>query len=201
MPRAAQLGIGATSYLVGVMITYSNATVTFSDGHSETFTQAVAHDNGFLVATRTRSFSLFAPKGLSAHELRLKGGPGTVTDTVTYAPHAWVKIVEPPVTALCVAISRPDSSADVVNVKDEIDQRSDVPQLIRDFLKANVGSDQFQAFDSDDKPAGGLNSVPPSRTRALDARYIISAPGSTENRSEARFWLADNAQNIEAEFS
>lgn len=177
--------------------TYPTATVTFSDGREQQFTNVTVHDNGTLEAELNQQFTPSVLGGLDATALRWSGKPCEVTDTVVYASHEWRCVAPKRRTVLCALIYDPSDRRNPTSaavVRNEFQADFVVSGLIHAWLVEYVASwGQFQGTypDLSDVKDESIGRVSDDAEMALAAKYVIADNRSPQGaRGYVKFWQA-----------
>lgn len=165
--------------------TYTNATVTFSDGSEREFSCAVVHENQTLEASTRQVFTPSRPRGVD-EAARWNGGPAEVVDTVHFAAHEWRSISQPPKEVLCAVIrdaKNPSEAASVYVVRNSVAHDDDVAGLVRGFLESHGGTN-FEGYFGNLRDRKFLRPgvLPAERAEVLSASYLIGSVSRDEAR-------------------
>lgn len=180
------------------METYTEATVTFSDGSTRKFSKAVVRDDFSLLATVRCEFTPDAPKGADQAGLKWRGGPAVIDETTLLNPYAWRSISQPAKLVLCALVHdprQPDEKTYLVKVEDNVGHDFNVSARIDAWLKDHIESwGSLHVVDPRSGDSGRASRhVPGDRAAALAAHYeIVDAmtPASRRENGRVEFWLA-----------
>lgn len=173
---------------------YTDATVTLSDGRQLTFSQVEIQADQSLIATNRYSFTPQPPMSYTEADLKRLENCGEATETIHFSGHAWLSITQPKRGTLCVATwdgGRTPSSIAVVH--NDLPHDVDVSALINTWLKDHVakwdGGFQGDYGQGRHQPP---QSVSPNRNEALRATYVLFTTGANpQDRGRVRFWLEE----------
>ncbi|WP_157931332.1 hypothetical protein [Mycobacteroides abscessus] len=181
--------------------TYADATVAFSDGTERQFDEVTVHSDGSLSGKAIRRLEITPPDGRLPDDNWISSQLAALTETVHYAPHAWLRVSPQTTSVLCVAVREPGMAFEplaVTQIDGEITSKTDVRRVIDDWLAREVVSQggEFRAkYPDGQQEQTGI--VPLSREAALSAIYATKDNDLGEG--EVRFWLLRPGDDREPE--